>query len=496
MPAFARAPVGLRAESVSFVKLARHTLFNLVGLGAPLLVALLSIPALLHGLGEARFGLLTLIWSVTGYFGVFDLGLGRALTQAMAGRLAAKQEHETPPLMGTALTLLLGLGLLAAVLLILLAPWGIAWLRGLQDADEALQATRCLALGLPAILLTAGLRGGLEAAQAFGWVNLIRLPMGLWTFLGPWAVLWLRGPDLLAITAVLVLGRYLGLLAHMAAVARCAALPRPRLAWVPHWAGVLLRSGGWMTVSNVISPLMGYVDRFMVGASVSAAAVSWYATGQELVSKLWILPGAITAVLFPAFAAAGPGSAATLPLFNRSLRALVAVVLPPTAFIALFAQELLAWWLSPEFAQAAAPMLRLFAVGTLINCLAHIPFTLLQGSGDARTTALLHVIELPLFLLGLSVGVAQAGALGAAWVWLGRIVLDTALMFIACMRKQGWRWGDLCSVAQVWQALGVGVALAAMAADSTAIRLLALLLGASIAAAALLPSRAHAGATH
>ena len=66
------------------MKLLRHTSYNFLGLGLPLVVALFTIPVLVRELGDARFGLLTLIWAVTSYFGLFDLGLGRALTQQLA----------------------------------------------------------------------------------------------------------------------------------------------------------------------------------------------------------------------------------------------------------------------------------------------------------------------------------------------------------------------------------------------------------------------------
>ncbi len=61
--------------------LVRNALLNLVGQGSPLLVALIAIPLLIKGLGTDRFGVLTLAWIVVGYFGLFDLGLGRALTK-------------------------------------------------------------------------------------------------------------------------------------------------------------------------------------------------------------------------------------------------------------------------------------------------------------------------------------------------------------------------------------------------------------------------------
>ena len=59
----------------------RGALYNLLGTGIPLLVGLISVPILLKSLGNQTFGLLTLIWTAIGYFGLFDFGIGRALSQ-------------------------------------------------------------------------------------------------------------------------------------------------------------------------------------------------------------------------------------------------------------------------------------------------------------------------------------------------------------------------------------------------------------------------------
>ena len=59
--------------------LARNTIWNLIGYGVPLVVALFAIPLLIKGLGTDRFGVLTLAWVFIGYLSLFDLGLGRAL---------------------------------------------------------------------------------------------------------------------------------------------------------------------------------------------------------------------------------------------------------------------------------------------------------------------------------------------------------------------------------------------------------------------------------
>ena len=67
--------------------LARNTIWNLVGEGAPLLVGVVAIPILIHALGTARFGILMIVWMLIGYLGLFDLGMGRALTNPVAQKL-------------------------------------------------------------------------------------------------------------------------------------------------------------------------------------------------------------------------------------------------------------------------------------------------------------------------------------------------------------------------------------------------------------------------
>lgn len=416
------------------MKLLRHTVFNLVGLGAPLLVAVGTIPVLIQELGPSRFGLLTLIWAVVSYFGLFDLGLGRALTQQLAVVFENNEHKKVGPLVGTATVLMAMLGVVAGVLMAVAASWGVGLIHDVPDRQETVNAVYAMALAMPFIVLTSGFRGILEARHAFGIVNLIRLPMGLFTFLGPLVVvLYGGGPRLDYIAWVLVAGRVIACVVH--AYYAWRVLPRERSALI--WQADLLKplciSGGWLTVSNIISPFMGYVDRFVIGAIVSASAVAYYATPQELVTKLWIVPGALTAVLFPAFAAQmARRDEQTWALFKKAVHWLFVALLPVTVALTLFAHELLASWINPGFADQSAVLLQVFAIGILINCLAHVPFTLIQSAGAARLTALAHLVELPFFLAVLWWLTSTLGTLGAAIAWLLRMVLDTLLMFALC----------------------------------------------------------------
>src|SRR5437773_929252 len=103
--------------------LARNTVWNLLGNGAPMLVAVVCIPILIRGLGKERFGVLTLAWALIGYASLFDLGLGRALTQLVAQKLGTGEERKIPSLAWTSLLLMLLLGLAGTACILLISPW-------------------------------------------------------------------------------------------------------------------------------------------------------------------------------------------------------------------------------------------------------------------------------------------------------------------------------------------------------------------------------------
>lgn len=212
----------MNAESPGTVRLtgagtlARNALWNLIGQGVPMVVAVFTIPLLVKGLGTDRFGILTLAWIVIGYFSLFDLGMGRALTKQVAEKLGAGQEQEIPAVTWTALALMLFLGLVGMGVQVALSPWLVHDALKIPPALQrgVLQAFYLLALSIPIVISSAGLRGVLEAHQRFGLVNTVRLSMGVFTFLGPLMVLPFSR-DLTHVVVVLVVGQALAWLAYL-----------------------------------------------------------------------------------------------------------------------------------------------------------------------------------------------------------------------------------------------------------------------------------------
>ena len=103
--------------------LAHNTMWNLIGQIIPLVVGMVTIPLLVRGLGVDRFGLLSLVWIIIGYFNLFDLGLGRALTKLVADRLGNNDYQSIPSLVWSALFLMLMLSGAGGLIVLVTSPW-------------------------------------------------------------------------------------------------------------------------------------------------------------------------------------------------------------------------------------------------------------------------------------------------------------------------------------------------------------------------------------
>lgn len=208
-----------------------------------------------------------------------------------------------------------------------------------------------------------------------------------------------------------------------------------------------------MTVSNVVGPLMVYADRFLIGGLLSATAVAYYATPYEIVTRLWILSGALTGVLFPIVAARLVGDRdSVIDVYRQAMKCVSLLLLPVVAVLYFFAAEGLTWWLGCDFAQQGASVARILLIGVFINALGLVAITVLHGAGRADWAAKLHLFELPFYLVALMFAAASYGIEGVALVWMLRVLFDMVVMAILAERLL------LARDSFVFQLVGVPVA--------------------------------------
>lgn len=415
----------------------KNTLWNLIGSGAPLLVGGVTIPYLLKGIGVELFGVLTLIWVLIGYFSLFDFGLGRALTQIISKLRYSESKAYLSNVASVGVVLICYLGVIGGGVLAALAyPLGFYWLNVNQVFQEQVVISLLIAsLGIPLTTLTSGFKGILEAYLEFSYVNYLRIFLGVGNFGLPAISVYLFGADLPAIVVSLVFVRFIVLLLHMLYVLRVLEVKYIKIASYKPIVSEFAAFGSWMTLSNILSPLMVTADRFILSAVVGASVLAYYTVPFEVIIRLLIIPAALTGALFPQISLLlNSDKNKAKVLFKQCVKLVFVVMFCFCMVIAIFSKIGIEVWINKDFADKSWYVASILVIGVLFNSVAQIPHATVQASGNVKATSLVHLCEFVIYIPMLTMGVYHFGIIGAALTWVCRAGLDMILMFFLARR--------------------------------------------------------------
>lgn len=153
-----------------------HFTFNVVGKIIPVAIALVTVPLYISYIGAARYGVLSIVWLLVGYFGFLDFGLSRASTNALA-KLGHATKEERSRVLITSLYLNLGLGLLGGIILYFAGLTLLHHMVSLSDVTNAEleSAFPWIAYMIPIALLGGVARGAIQSRERFFDLNVLDL---------------------------------------------------------------------------------------------------------------------------------------------------------------------------------------------------------------------------------------------------------------------------------------------------------------------------------
>jgi len=418
------------------LSVSRHTGYNLIGSAIPLITAIVTIPIYLRLVGSDRYGVLAIAWLLLGYFGLFDLGLGRATSFRIASLKDAPAAARARTFWA-AMLVNVAMGLVGGLVLWLAAQQFFGQFFKVSEAlrPEILKALPLLAASVPVATLTGVLTGAVQGRERFLEINIVSVISSLFFQLFPLAIAWKFGPNLSWLLAAALIARLIGAIA-LAYRCHLDLTKGQPIATDRKEIGILLRYGGWVNVSAAFGPVLFMTDRFMIGALLGATAVTNYTVPVQLASRAAILPTALTGALFPRFSASDPASQRAL--FDRSMLMFAAVIgLPFVGAIYLIGPFIQAW-VGRDLGIEAPTIGRIMVAAAWANGLALISFTRLEASGRPDLVAKVLLIEIPPYLLLLYLGTHFMGVVGSALATGLRYLMDFFLLtFAAGFPKQG-----------------------------------------------------------
>lgn len=431
MPAASKEPSPKALPST-----AQSVFFSLLGNFLPPVFGLLVMPLVLRQVGSERFGIFALLMACATYFAVFDLGTGRGTTYFVS-KHALRKPARAAGILLAARRMQLWVGLLLGCCWFLTAPLLVNYALKVPDAlhGETLYAFWVIGLSFPFVLGVSAAKGAMEGLGRFDLSNQIRIGTSLLTFLLPLLISYVT-PNMVWIALGMLAGRICAFVLYEIKV-RQLLVVHVRLSKKLFWQyfRLLVNYGGWVMLAVVLGALMsmGYLDRFVVGSLVSLEAVAHYAIPNEMAVRILMIPGAISGIFFTQAATCSGFTKASLQAFNRKVYAcLIGGTLPPLLVVFLFREEILRLLMGAQYHPVSSEVLVLLLVGVFFNTLAHVPYTLLQATGNPRPTAMRHVVQLPFYVAAACFFTGEYGIYGAAVVWMSWAVVDYfMLIFLA-----------------------------------------------------------------
>ena len=418
------------------VTVARNVLGTLLSQVLPPFVAIATVPAIVHGLGVDRYGVLAIVWVILGYSTFLELGLSRALTKFVAQYIERGENHKIPQAVWTTLAFQALLGAIAGAVFALCAGWIGHYLAiPAELRDEGIASLRLIGLLPPFLFAIASLGGLLIAGLHFGAANLIQVLSSAITYVA----IAIAASTFHAKTTTIVLIIIAIKILTVAVLygASLAYFPILRTRTALHAASLrpLLNFGGWIAATSVLGQFVLRIDRFLISAMISVAAVTYYSVPYDVLTRTAILPAAVVAALFPTFSGlqAGPvsGDHRLQQLYVRATKYLLLFMVPMVLVTIVFGRDALRAWMGSQFADHAGRTLELLAISLPLSSLVWVPVTLLQSAARPDFTAKVLLAESVGHLALCWLLVRWYGIEGAALAFLVRCVVDVSVHYIA-----------------------------------------------------------------
>ncbi|NPC55769.1 hypothetical protein HNE04_09055 [Caenimonas sp. S4] len=376
-------------------------------------------------LGMGVFGVFSMQVAALFFFGLSDFGISRAIVLlSFDDRFSAGEGWLRPYRIGLRYS-----AALAAIVAILGLPVSALlyrWHPAHVDGQDLALSTGLMFLSAAIMLLSQAPRAVLEAQQRFLLANLIRGPAAAAIFIAPLGALLVSNTLTSAALSILVT-RVMAAACYFWA---CGVVPAGAATADRELRLAFLRKAGWLGLTNVLSMLIAYIDRFILGAMGSTIMVGQFVIAQEVVTKMWIASGAVISAAMPRLASQREASqAGELRKTTRQLVAImwIAGVLPAVILI-LFGGPILKLWLRGNFDPASVLPLQIMAAGVGINNLTQINFSLLQVHGGEQRGAFLQVFHVLFVCVALALLVPPFGINGAAIAFTARLMVDSLLV--------------------------------------------------------------------
>jgi O-antigen/teichoic acid export membrane protein len=381
-----------KLEKLQVIKNVGSSWFSL---GVNIVVGVFLSPFILHRLGDAAFGIWVLIFSLTGYYGIFDFGIRSSIIRYVSKYTATKDVEEITGLLNTALFTYSCVGLLS----LLLTFVGCFYVDRIFHIAPGLQSSArwlllvvgvSVALGFP-LGMFGGMLEGLQKFYILNWTNIVSsiLRVALIVFYLN------RGYGLLTV-ALITVG--LPLLASFVRAGVAVASMPVHFAWkyVDRNAFRHMANYSGVTFMIIVAGRLRFkTDAVVIGTFLSSAAITYFYAGSRLVDYAGDVVSSLAQIFVPMSSqsdAAGDMDRLR-KIFVAGNRACAFVTLPMTAAFIIVGKSIIEVWVGKTYVAQGYPVLLTLILPYTLMLVQSASSRILFGMSRHGTFAVVTLIE-------------------------------------------------------------------------------------------------------
>ena len=364
-------------------------------LGIDVIVGILLSPFILHRLGDTAFGIWVLIFSITGYYGLFDLGIRSSIVRYVSKFTATNDVEGLAKLINTSLFSYSCVGLLSLLVTGVVAFYVESLFRIPPELHSTarwllLMVGASVGLGFP-LGVVGGFLDGLQRFYINNWTsvaaNLIRASLIVWALH--------HGRGLLTVAFITIVLPIVTSIVRGAIALRICPVPfgvkyveRATFRMMANYSGVTL-------LIMIATQLKFKTDTIVIGSMLSAAAITYFNIGSRIVSYTQQVVMSLAQNFVPlASQSEATGNIGRLrKVFVAGNRLCAFTCFPITAMLLILGKSFIEVWVGAKYIATSYPILVILIIPSTLMWAQAASGRVLFGIGKHKTWAYVTLVE-------------------------------------------------------------------------------------------------------
>lgn len=411
------------------MNIARNALFNFAGGVLPALITLATIPIIVRSLGDAGYGLFTLITAIVGYFALIDINVTAGSVKYIAEYAAKNNRRGIDQTLSFGLLVYFSIGIVGAATIFFGSTYLVHHVFEIPPSliDMGEESLRVAAYGFLFTQIQTYFQSVPQSLHRYDMTSRIEMAFGTIVPLATVGIL-IAGYGLVEVIQFRVIASAVNCVILWVIIRRL--LPDLRIVWPERdIAHGLIEFSAFSFLSRIAALTYSYADKLIIGSVVGLKELAYYTVAATLANRVLGLTFRLSSVLFPsASALSANGETERLQsLYIKASRYVIFINGSILILVGIFAYPILYYWMTPDFARYGAVILAVVAVAQFVDSLTNIPSLINDGLGHPRVSGSFALIRACVGLMAVYGFVLLWGIEGVAWAHLSSAILMTTL---------------------------------------------------------------------